>query len=159
MRILSKSFELLKDDLIKAYDEKGMRASGKWADALEVVQDNPFNVKLLGLEYSQQLEHGRSANNGSSGKDWKSALEDIQEWILNKNIFATVEGNITLSSLTYLITRKIWREGWNRAGFGGVQLLSDIVTLQRIQDIINEVGEAQAVVYTTEIQNIIREAV
>jgi hypothetical protein len=150
MTILSESFELLKDDLIKAYDEKGMRASGKWADALEVRQDNPFNVKLLGLEYSQQLEHGRSAGGFPP-------LEIIEQWILDKNIFATIQGDITLSSLAFLIARKIAREGWKREGYGGVDLLSDVITPKRIQNIINEVGEAQAAVYTTEIMDLIKE--
>ena len=150
MEILSKRFEELKNDLIKSYDQKGMRASGQWADSLEVVQDNPFNVKLLGLEYSEQLEFGRSA-----GK--QPPLKVIEEWIIEKNIFATVEGNITLSSLAFLIARKIGREGWNRKGFGGVDLLSDVITPERIQNIINEVGEAQAVVYSTEIINLIKE--
>ena len=149
MSILSKRFEELKTDLIKAYDEKGMRASGRWADALEVVQDNPFNVKLLGLEYSKQLESGRSPGGFPP-------LQEIEQWIRDKNIFATVQGNITISSLAFLIARKIAREGWKREGYGGVDLLSDVITPQRIQDIINEVGEAQTVAYTTEITNLIR---
>jgi len=55
---LSHEFEKLKEDLIKLYDAKGMRSSGKWADSLEVIA-NENTVVLMGEEYSQQLETGR----------------------------------------------------------------------------------------------------
>ena len=58
--ILKEEIEALKEELIKRYDEKGMRASGRWADSLEVtVSEN--SGKLEGLEYTQQLESGRKA--------------------------------------------------------------------------------------------------
>lgn len=147
--ILSKEFELLKDDLIEAYDAKGMRASGKWAEGLEVEAEINRAV-LWGYEYSQQLETGRSP-----GKQPPSDV--IEQWIIDKGIASSIDNEISISSLAYLIARKIGREGWKREDYGGVELISDIVTEKRLQNIINEVGEAKLIEYSTEITNLIEE--
>jgi hypothetical protein len=148
--ILFEEFEKLRLELIEAYDRKGMRASGKWAEALEVIQGEN-SVKLMGLDYSQQLETGRRANNGSSGKDWKTAKLDIEQWIDDKGIMAKVEGNITKSSLAFLIARKIARQGWNRAEFGGVELISEVITKERINDIVQKAGQQYSNQFISEI--------
>jgi hypothetical protein len=141
--ILSKEFEALKADLITAYDAKGMRASGKFADSLEVRVDG-FKAQLWGESYAQQLETGRQA-----GKF--PPIDAIKQWIVDKGIANRIEGQISISSLAFLIARKIAREGWKREQFGGVELISEVITEQRIQKIIDEVGAEQALKYTTEI--------
>jgi hypothetical protein len=153
-QILFKEFDALRIDLIKEYDAKGMRASGKWADSLEV-QSNPLSVVLMGLDYSQQLETGRRANNGSSGENWSDALADIEQWINDKGI-ARFEG-MSKDSMIFLIVRKIMREGWKREGFGGVELISDVVTDERIQSIIEKVGDVVVLEYTTDIIKMVKE--
>jgi hypothetical protein len=153
--VLQKEFELLSIDLIKAYDAKGMRASGKWADSLEV-ESSPLSAVLRGLDYTQQLESGRRANNGSSGESWETTLEDIEQWIRDKGITPR-ENTMKLSTLAYLIARKIWREGWGREGFGGVELISEVVTDERIQSIIDKVGDVSAVEISTDIIKLIKE--
>lgn len=147
--ILSKEFEKLKEDLIKAYDAKGMRASGKFADNLEVVVSEDRAI-LYGENYAQQLETGRK-----EGKF--PPLVDIEQWIKDKGIAARIEGQISISSLAFLIARKIAREGWNRQNYGGVELISEVITDERIQAIINEVGEAQVIKYTSEILRLVKE--
>lgn len=142
-QILSKEFEALKDDLIKAYDAKGMRASGKFADSLEV-KVNGLNAQLWGEDYAQQLETGRRAGRFPP-------MDAIEQWIKDKGIASRIEGQISVKSLAFLIARKIAREGWKREGHGGVELISDVITDIRIQKIIDEVGAAQALKYTTEI--------
>jgi hypothetical protein len=141
--VLSKEFEALKADLITAYDAKGMRASGKFADSLEVRVDG-FKAQLWGESYAQQLETGRQA-----GKF--PPIDAIKQWIVDKGIANRIEGQISISSLAFLIARKIAREGWKREQFGGVELISEVITEQRIQKIIDEVGAEQALKYTTEI--------
>lgn len=139
----------MKSDLIELYDIKKMRASGKWADSLEVIA-NENNVKLIGEDYSQQLETGRQAGR-------YPPIEDIKKWIIEKGVFASALQEISLSSLAFLIARKIAREGWKRERFGGVDLISSIVTDERIQKIIDEVGVVMMVQYSTEIIKIINE--
>ena len=127
--IILNEFELIKQDLIKRYNEKGMRASGNFESSLEIKKNNN-SVELWGANYTEQLESGRN-----SGKF--PPVDAIKQWILDKGINFE---NITLSSLAFLIARKISREGWNRQGYGGVELVSEVITPQRIQSIIDKVG-------------------
>lgn len=142
--ILKEEFEFIKNDLIKRYDEKGMRASGDWANSLEV-QTSGLSVKLLGLSYSEQLEYGRKA-----GK--QPPREAIEQWIRDKGIASRLEGKITVSSLAYLIARKIAREGWRREEYGGVELISEVVTPERIQKIIDRIEATYIPLFANEIK-------
>jgi hypothetical protein len=142
-QVLSKEFEALKADLIAAYDQKGMRASGKFAESLEVRIDG-LKAQLWGESYAQQLETGRKA-----GKF--PPIDAIKQWIQDKGIANRIQGQISISSLAFLIARKIAQRGWKREEYGGVELISQVVTDARIQKIIDEVGAEQALIYTTEI--------
>lgn len=149
MSKLSEQFELLKQDLIVAYDRKGMRASGDFANSLEVVMLG-MKAQLWGNAYAQQLETGRNAGRFPP-------ISAIEKWIDDKNISARLNGEITKSQLAFLIARKIAKEGWNRSGFGGVELISEVITTERIQKIIDEVGVEQAFIYKTEIIQLIKQ--
>ena len=146
--ILVQEFESIKKDLIEAYDKKGMRASGNFASSLEVV-NSTFGVKLLGDAYAQQLETGRK-----NGKF--PPINSILQWIEDKGIANKLNSEITKNQLAFLIARKIAREGWKREGFGGVELISEVITEQRIQSIIDKVGEKITLQYTTEIINLVK---
>ena len=141
--VLSKEFELIKKDLIALYDYKGMRASGAWADSLEVMVTEDRAI-LMGFEYSQQLETGRKP-----GKF--PPIEAIKKWIQDKGVFSAALKEISLSSLAFLIARKIAKQGWKREGFGGVELISSVITEDRIQKIIDEAGPIMAVKYSTDL--------
>jgi len=148
---LTAEMESLKKDLIARYDEKGMRSTGAWANSLEVVvkeEPNKITGQITGLKYSEQLEYGRSA-----GKQPPSAV--IEQWIKDKGIASRIEGNISISSLAYLIARKIGREGWKREEEGGVDLISEVVTAERMQSIINKVGDVYIVNVVSDIQSIV----
>jgi hypothetical protein len=147
--ILSKEFENLKKDLIIAYDAKGMRASGRFAETLEVRVEG-LNAKLFGEAYSQQLETGRRA-----GKF--PPIDAIKQWIQDKGIASRIQGQISISSLAFLISRKIAKKGWKREGYGGVELISSVVTDERIQKIIDEVGLEQTMIFKTQIEKMIAE--
>ena len=148
-QVLSKEFELLKDDLIKAYDAKGMRASGKFAETLEV-KVNGLTAQLWGESYAQQLETGRRAGKFPN-------ISAIEQWIKDKGIANRIQGEISIRSLAFLIARKIAQRGWKREEYGGVELISEVVTDVRIQKIIDEVGVEQAMIYSTEIINLTKE--
>jgi len=148
-QVLSKEFELLKDDLIKAYDAKGMRASGKFAETLEV-KVNGLTAQLWGESYAQQLETGRRAGKFPN-------ISAIEQWIKDKGIANRIQGEISISSLAFLIARKIAQRGWKREEYGGVELISEVVTDVRIQKIIDEVGVEQALIYSTEIIKLVNE--
>ena len=148
-QILSQEFESLKIDLIKLYDAKGMRSSGKWADSLEVIA-NENTVVLMGEEYSQQLETGRKEGRFPP-------IADIKKWIIDKGVFTEALQTMKLSSLAFLILRKIKQKGWKRENHGGVELISSIITEDRIQKIIDQVGAVEAFRLTTEIVGMFNE--
>lgn len=150
---LIKGFELIKTDIAILYDAKGMRASGDFVESLEVVvtdTEKGYNAKLFGNDYAQQLETGRRAGSFPN-------IEMIRKWIIDKGIFAQALQTITLSSLAFLIARKIANEGWKRERFGGVELISTIITPERIQMIIDEVGAVEAMRVATEIKGMLNE--
>jgi hypothetical protein len=142
--ILKEEFDLIKADLIKRYNEKGMRASGNWANTLEV-QVKGISAQLIGEKYSEQLEFGRKA-----GKQPPSKA--IEQWIRDKGLASRIEGKISISSLAFLIARKIAREGWKRQSYGGVELISEVVTPERIQAIIDRVSAEYIPAFEKEIK-------
>jgi hypothetical protein len=149
--LLLKEFQSIQADLIEAYDKKGMRASGDFANSLEV-QINGLNAKILGNDYAQQLETGRLA-----GKS--PPISAITKWINDKGIAGRIEGKISIKSLAFLIARKISREGWNRQGYGGVELISEVITDERMQSIISKFGDAYVIEQTSEIIKQIKQLV
>jgi len=144
-QILSTEFEALKNELIARYDELGMRASGQWAESLRVTLGEN-GAGILQESYGDQLEFGRKP-----GKQPPS--EAIEQWLIAKGIAARLEKDISVSSLAYLIARKIGREGWNRKEHGGTQLISSVVTPERIQTIIDKIGESQLNEFTSKISD------
>ena len=142
--ILIEEFESIKKDLIALYDQKRMRASGDFAESLEVISDSETSVKLLGNEYAVQLEQGRNAGT-------YPPIQAIEKWIQDKGVFGEALRRMKISSLAFLIARKIYQKGWGREKFGGVQLISSVITEDRIQSIIDKVGEAETVKFTNEL--------
>jgi len=151
--VLSKEFEKLKSDLIVAYDAKGMRASGKFADSLGVMifnDESSYKAQLWGEDYAQQLETGRQGGT-------YPPIEMIKKWITDKGVFTQALQNIKLSSLAFLIARKIYRNGWKRQVHGGVDLISQVITPERLQNIIDEVGAVEAMRISSEIEFLIND--
>lgn len=133
--VLFDEFEKLKAELIAEYDKKGMRASGKWAESLENASKEKQGV-LLGFKYSEQLQFGRKPTTSSTASE-PTLREAIEQWIDDKGLIY----DIPKSSLAFLIARKIHREGWNRSRFGGVNLITDVVTDARIDEIVKKCGD------------------
>jgi len=143
--ILLTEFEALKNELIAKYDELGMRASGQWAESLSVsVSGN--SAEILQEGYGEQLENGRKPGTPPPS-------EAIEQWLRDKGIANRLEKGMTISSLAFLIARKIGREGWNRQRHGGTKLISSVVTPERIQFIIDKIGESQLTEFTTKISD------
>lgn len=141
--IAIKEFELIKNDLILLYKAKGMRASGAFADSLEVVSKQNV-IQLYGLDYAEQLQFGRVAGSYPN-------IEAIKKWIIDKGVFAEALQKMKISSLAFLIARKIALFGWKREQYGGVDLISEVITPERINDIINKIGVSETVKLTSEI--------
>jgi hypothetical protein len=140
-KIVKEEFDILKAELISEYNGLGMKASGQFERELESVATKD-GARLIGINYSEQLEFGRQR-----GKF--PPRDAIEQWIVDKGIASRIEGEISVKSLAFLIARKIAREGWDRRNFGGVELISRVITPEKIQRIIDKVGDAVTVDFTS----------
>lgn len=127
--LLLLEFEKLKQDLISKHIELGMEASGKWIDSLEVVEEN-LRVSLLGEKYTDQLVYGRKAGT-------MPPVSAIEQWIKDKGIIP----NIPIRSLAWAIAISIKKKGTTYYQKGGTDLVSSVITVERINKIINLIGE------------------
>lgn len=147
-QIFQVEFDKLMKDIGAEYERLGMKASGEFKEELEV-QVTSSTGKLLGLPYAEQLDEGRKKTTG--GGDG-AVLRAIKKWIVDKGVVNNIKGNISVSSLAFLITRKIHREGWKREGFGGVNLISNIITDRRMQDIIDKIGNSLTLSFVSKLE-------
>lgn len=156
-KILQDEFNMLREDLIQRYDQLNMRASGNFERMLEVEVTDTSAI-LWGPDYTEQLEHGRGPNSGKTGKTWENPVKDIEQWLIDKGVGETVksvmngesnqEREIKRNVLAFLIARKIARYGYDRAGQGGVELLSKVVTPERIQSILDRISDIYVINFT-----------
>ena len=122
------------DDLKAKHEALGMKASGRWLNELEAIfeiSESSFLGKIFGAKYTKQLEQGREPGSFPP-------VQAIKDWIEQKPI--TPKDNITIDSLAYLIGRKIQQVGWNRENFGGVDLVSQVITQARLKSIVEKLG-------------------
>ena len=141
-KILAQEINLLKQELKAAHESKGMKASGDW---LESVEDRTKGLSgsIWALDYTEYLEDGRKP-----GKF--PPIDKIKQWIIDKPIAFS---DISLSSLAFLIARKISKEGWKRKDHGGVNLVSEVITPARVQEIIDKVSDFQISAFTSDIKS------
>jgi hypothetical protein len=141
--ILKVEFEEIKKDLIKSYEEKKIKASGKWAKSLEVEviqKEYKHTARIFGEKYTEQLVFGRKPGAFPP-------IKAIEQWIKDKGI-QPIEKNLKISSLAFLIARKISQEGTKYYKQGGNDFIEKIITPQRIQEIIDKVSELNVTVFT-----------
>lgn len=130
-QILSREADALIQELRAKYVSLGMPASGLWGESLEN-RSRGLTLSIWGQDYTEFLTDGRKP-----GKFPPIAI--IRQWILDKGI-KPIGDNITISSLAFLIARKIAREGTEYFKQGGTDLISGVITPRRIQDILDQVG-------------------
>lgn len=133
--------EAIKTELVAKYDELGMRASGEWEQSLEVKVSGLSGI-ITGSHYTEQLVNGREP-----GKF--PPIKAIRQWILEKPIHFV--GKIKLSSLAFLIARKIANDGTKYYQQGGTDLIESVITPERIQQIIDDVSFFQVNEFTSEV--------
>lgn len=143
--LLAAEFELLKKDIIAQYEASGQKTTGNWASSLTVTATEG-SATLTGSGY---LLTGRPA-----GKQPPS--EAILQWIQAKGITAQAEEQISLSSLAYLIARKIGREGWKPKQDNSA-IINTVATPQRMQQIIDKVGEKYITTFSNDIINFLKQ--
>ena len=131
-----KEIEQLKLDLIKKYNDLGMKASGEWERQLEYFvkyTEKLVLVEYLGLDYTEYLTKGRTPGGFPP-------INAIRKWIDDKGI--TPKDKISKDSLAFLIARKIAREGTNYFKQGGTDLIDAVITQERINTIAEAYGRS-----------------
>jgi len=143
-QLLAAEFELLKADIISAYESSGQAVTGNWADTVKV-EATPHGYSITAADY---------INGRAPGTPPPS--EAIEQWIRQKGIATRLQKNMTISSLAFLIARKIGREGW-QAKPGSVNIADSVVTPERIQRMLDNVGEVYLTNFTTQITNYLKQ--
>jgi len=151
--VLREEMQSLREDWVKAYEALGMRASGQWAKELgeEVLESTAKLVgKVVGVHYTYYLQHGRKP-----GK--RPPISVIKQWIKDKGI-GVLDRKQTITSLAFAIATAIAKKGTKYFQQGGTDLIERVLTPQRIQQVIDRVGEAiladQIVDYTQKVQGV-----
>lgn len=129
--LLRAEFEKLRQEVIARYEQSGMKASGNWAKSVQV-QELPNGFTIVADDY---------LNGRSPGKAPPS--EVIEKWITQKGIAARIKGEISVSSLAYLIARKIAQKGWHPKK-ENENIVEQVATPQRIQQIMDAVAPVYA---------------
>lgn len=149
-QILTDELEKLKQELIQKHNELKMKASGEWGRSLEVdviQSDGSIKGIIKGLDYSVYMQNGRAG-----GK--MPPLQALEQWIINKGL-KPLEDKMKISSLAYLIARKIAQDGTKRFQTGGTpEFIDAVITPERIHTIVELVGYEYAVTLTSEITNL-----
>ena len=143
--ILKREFDQLADELRAKHEELEMRASGDWMDSLDTYAF-PRSARIDGLHYTNQLVSGRAPGRFPP-------IRAIEQWIEDKGIAARLSGDITVSSLAYLIARKIATVGTDYFIQGGTDLVDAVITPARMQEIVNRVGAQFVIEYQHVIVN------
>jgi len=147
-KILLHEFELIKSDLINKHKALGMEASGKWINGLEIVQ-NALNIKIIGEPYTRQLVSGRPPSQKMP------PIEALKQWIIDKGLVSGMKAS-SVTSFAWAIAKKIQKEG-TRYYPEGTDLVEAVVTPQRIQSIIDKVGNQMVTEATETIVTLTRE--
>lgn len=139
--ILRKEYDSIIQDVIRAYQQSGKKVSGNFAEQLEL-NASPNSIELLGVEYLEGREPGQMP-----------PIKDIEAWIERKGIKA-VESTMSVSSLAYLIARKIAREGTKDSG---IDIYSEVITPERIDSILNKISTFNANEFVDEVTKKLKE--
>lgn len=145
-QILNDEFQNLRKEIVDRYDALGLRASGEFERELQIDQRG-LSISLYGASYTEQLVNGREPGRFPP-------IEAIEAWIGYKGIQAV---DISVSSLAFLIARKIAREGTEIFKQGGTDLIDSIVTPERIQSIIDKVSVFYVNDFVLNVTNVFKE--
>lgn len=130
--IIREEMEAIVSEIKAVYNSSGRRASGEFERGLNVVYGKN-EATLQGYTYLA----GRGATKNSTPSS-PTLYEAILEWIKAKNIVPR-EPSMKVTSLAYLISRKIHREGTDPSRW--LKIYEQVLTPQRIQKVIDRVAQ------------------
>jgi len=142
-KLLKEEMEVIKDDLIKAYEASGKKTTGEFANGLETLYQ-PNKAILFGYEYLGGRRAGKMP-----------PIQAIEDWIKAKGI-KPIEDKMSTSTLAYLIARKISLEGTKKEN--NLAIYSQVITPERIQSIMDKISNLNANAFITDVTGTITKA-
>jgi hypothetical protein len=146
--LITDEMNATKDLVANSYRDKGLKASGKFEQDLEVVieeQTGVIKARLLGSSHSYYMQYGRRPNAEQTAKQARSLGYILEQWVKDKGI----------SVNPYAAAWKIVREGIkvpNTHNSGGV--ISDVVNDKWIEGISNKLIARQTELINSDILKI-----
>ena len=140
-----------KAKIIVNYDRDQMRASGNFAKSLRTdVKETTGGIigLMVGSHYSLFVDNGRGKTN-SSTKGAITLRESIEQWIKVKGITPT--DGISVKSLSFLIARKIHREGWKPKNSYPNGVISSVINQAEIDKLLISLSKVAATNIRTEV--------
>jgi len=141
--VIKEEIDAILIDILKVYEQSGRKASGQFAEGLEVVY-SPLSATIRGYVYL--AGRGKTKKKGKSGEP--TVQQQILKWLKIKGIRPIEEG-MKLNSLAYLIARKIHEEGTKRSEW--LKIYEEVITPKRIASIIKRIHELNVNRIITEI--------
>lgn len=138
--IIKEELQKIVDEAVEMYNNSGKRTSGQWEKGLEI-RTSSTDTTAKGELYSYGYLAGRR-------KGKQPPTQNILEWLEKKNIHP-VERKMKLSSLAFLIARKIGREGTDKDRH--LLVFEEILTPERLQTIIDRVTRFNVDFFLSEI--------
>jgi len=126
----------LEVDLIKSYNQKKIKASGRWGKELEsVVKGTSFGYSGLikGADYSKYIEFGRPPSSKLP------PVNKIEQWIEEKGISIPAKYK-TVNSFAWAIAFSIKHKGTTWWRKGGSNMIGSVITKKRINRFISDLG-------------------
>ncbi|OXA85200.1 hypothetical protein [Flavobacterium hibernum] len=139
-RILIEEMEAIKADILAVYNASGKRTSGEFENGLELKYE-PNKATLFGYEYLAGRRAGKMP-----------PIEAIEKWLEQKGI-KPIESTMKISTLAYLIARKIAKEGTRKES--QLQIYKQVITPQRIQDIMTKISQINVQLFVWELNQML----
>lgn len=139
-RILIEEMEAVKADILAVYNASDKRTSGEFEQGLELKYE-PNKASLLGYEYLAGRRAGKMP-----------PIEAIEKWLIQKGI-KPIESAMKISTLAYLIARKISREGTKKES--QLQIYKQVITPERIQNIMTKISQINVQLFVWELNEML----
>lgn len=127
--IIRDELQSIANEAKQIYNASGKRVTGKWEQGIEI--NTSYNYGEL-RSYAYLAGRGRTKNAGKG----ETLQSKILQWIKDRGI-RPIEEKMQISTLAFLIARKIHREGTDKSRH--LAVFEKVLTPQRIQDIIDKV--------------------
>lgn len=140
LQLLQTEMNLLRDEILEVYNNSGKKTTGEFERGLEIEYSTSKAI-LKGFEYLAGRRPGK-----------QPPIQAIEKWLDDKGI-RPIEARMSVSTLAYLIARKIAKEGTKKEN--NLAIYSQVITPQRIDQILQKTQTLNANAFVQEVTALI----